>query len=49
MSDEDYVEGDQHSEAADAPDAGDAAPRAKQGGFESTSVTSDAPVIRRQT
>lgn len=43
--DGDFVEGDSHSEAADAPDT--ETPReAKQGGFDSGSV-SDAPVMHR--
>lgn len=45
MSDDDFVEGDSHSEPADAPDT--ETPReAKQGGFDSNSV-SDAPVMHR--
>lgn len=45
MADDDFVEGDAHSEAADAPDT--ETPReAKQGGFDSGSV-SDAPVMHR--
>lgn len=54
MSDDEYVEGDATSEAADAPgtipsdDAPRERPEAKQGGFDSSSV-SDAPVIRRST
>lgn len=52
--DDDFVEGDSSSAAADAPgvvptdDAPDRAPAAKQGGFDSSS-TQDAPVVKRST
>lgn len=50
MADDDYVEGDAGSEAADAPGsipADDSGKEAKQGGIDSASVT-DAPVLHKQ-
>jgi hypothetical protein len=46
MADDDYVEGDSNSEAASAPETDKPARDAKQGGFDSGSV-SDAPVMHR--
>jgi hypothetical protein len=51
MADDDYVEGDSHSEPADAPGSvpSDDAPErgTKSGGFDSGSATSDAPTLHK--